>query len=304
MVQKVNNYEKLLVSHGGGDSQYHHQGTHSSVLVLSIAVFLTLGYAIVEVVGGFFSNSLALLSDAGHMVTDSASLLFALLANKLAKKPASARYSYGLAKIEIIAAFFNAIVMFTVVGWIFYEAVQRFQAPQPVKGLSVLTIASVGLIINILVAFTLSKDRQNLNTQAALLHVMGDLLGSLAAILAGLIIYFGGPSIVDPILSIFVCVLILNSSYGVLKSSLRTLLDAVPEGIPYEEVGKSLEKLEHVKAVHDLHIWDMTQNEIALSAHLILSDINDWPIVLEQARRVLKAKYGISHITLQPEQSP
>lgn len=303
MGENLNSMEKVLTSHGSGDSPYHHQGLTSSTWVLSTAVALTLGYAVIEVIGGFWSNSLALLSDAGHMVTDSASLLFALIANRLAKKPASSTFSYGYAKIEAIAAMINAIAMFAVVGWIVFEAIERFSSPQPVNGLSVFVVATVGLIINVAVAWTLSHDRHNMNTRAALLHVLGDLLGSIAAILAGLIIYFGGPTISDPILSVFVGVLILNSSYSVLKKSVRTLLDAVPEGISYAEVGESLNKIEHVKAVHDLHVWDMTQNEVALSAHILIADMSYWNKVLDTARDILKEKYGITHVTLQPEQS-
>ena len=298
------NSEKKFTGHLHGDSEYTHQGTGSSGKFLIAAVCLTFGYAIVEVIGGFFSNSLALLSDAGHMVTDSASLLFALAANLLAKRPASAKYSFGFAKVEVLAALINALVMFLVVGWIVFEAVQRFTEPQSVNGASVFTVAFIGLLINITVALVLSRDHANLNTRAALLHVLGDLLGSVAAILAGIIIYFGGPTVVDPILSVFVSLLILNSSYHVLRNSVHLLLDGVPEGIPYAEVGASIERLPKVYAVHDLHIWDMTPNEIALSAHILLGDMNDWTEVLDNAREMLETKYGISHITLQPEIEP
>lgn len=295
------NLEHELTLHHKGDSTYTHQAKGNSKKILLCAVTLTLSYAAVEAAGGFFSNSLALLSDAGHMVTDSASLAFALLASVLAGRPASGKFSFGFAKIEVLAALINAIAMFMVVGWIVFEAVQRFTNPQPVNGLSVLLIAAVGLFINITVAFTLSKDHESLNTRAALLHVLGDLLGSVAAIVAGVVIYFGGPYVVDPILSIFVSLLILNSSYSVLKQSVKLLLDAVPEGISYSEVGASLEGLNRVYAVHDLHIWDMTPSEIALSAHVTLKDMQDWPEVLEEARNMLESRYNISHITLQPE---
>ena len=136
---------------------------------------------------------------------------------------------------------------------------------------------------------------------AALLHVMGDLLCSVAAITAGIVIYFGGPVIVDPILSIFVSALILHSSWGVVKTSVHLLLDGVPENIPYQEVGSTLEAIPGVYAVHDLHIWDMTANEAALSSHIVLERMDEWPQVLEKAREILEKKYGISHITLQPE---
>lgn len=295
------NLESQLTKHFHGDSSYTHQGGGTSKKVLIAAVCLTLGYALVEAVGGFLSNSLALISDAGHMVTDSASLLFVLAANLLAARPATGKYSFGLAKVEVLAALINAIVMFGVVGWIVFEAVERFTDPQSVNGASVFIVATVGLIINIVVAKTLSHDKDSLNTRAALLHVLGDLLGSVAAIIAGAVIYFGGPTVVDPILSIFVSLLILNSSYHVLRDSVHLLLDGVPEGIPYAEVGSDLERIPNVYAVHDLHIWDMTPNEIALSAHVLIEDMNTWAEVLEQCRQMLETRYGISHITLQPE---
>lgn len=297
----TDNLEKELTSHREGDSEYTHQGTSSSKKVLIAAVCLTLGYAVVEVVGGFLSNSLALLSDAGHMVTDSASLFFALLANVLAGRPASGKYSFGFAKLEILAALLNAIAMFAVVVWIVLEAVERFTDPQPVNGSSVFLVATLGLFINIAVAWTLSRDQKSINTRAALLHVMGDLLGSVAAITAGVVIYFGGPFVIDPILSVFVSALILHSSWGVLKTSVHLLLDGVPENIPYQEVGNTLEALPDVYAVHDLHIWNMTANEAALSAHVIVESMAAWPAVLENARDALEKKYGISHVTLQPE---
>lgn len=301
---ETTNLEKELTKHLAGDSEYTHQGSGSSRKVLLVAVGLTLGYAVIEVVGGFLSNSLALLSDAGHMVTDSASLFFALLANYLAGRPASGKYSFGYAKLEVLAALLNAIAMFAVVIWIVVEAIERFYDPQPVNGSSVFIVATLGLMINIAVVWTLSRDQASINTRAALLHVMGDLLGSIAAITAGVVIYFGGPFLIDPILSIFVSTLILHSSWGVLKSSVHLLLDGVPENIPYQEVGQMLEQVPGVYAVHDLHIWDMTANEAALSAHVMLQNMNEWPQVLEKARNLLETKYGISHITLQPEEIP
>ncbi len=291
-----------LLSHKKGDSAYIHKNTSSTKKLLAFASALTLGFAVVEIIGGYLANSLALLSDAGHMVTDSASLLFAFAASVMAQKAASVKYSYGYAKMEVVAALINGIVMFFVVGWIFYEAVERLANPQPVEGGSVFIVASIGLLVNILVAWILSHDSKNLNTRAALLHVMGDLLGSIAAILAGLIIYFGGPIQADPILSMFVSCLILNSSYSIIKKSLRLLLDGVPEDISYEEVGTTLEEVPGVKSVHDLHVWNMDGNEIALSAHVTISDFQKWPEILSIARNQLEAKFGITHVTIQPEE--
>ncbi len=300
MLQEPKNSE--LLSHQRGDSEYVHQSDSKSKKLLAAACFLTLGFAVIEIIGGYVSNSLALLSDAGHMVTDSASLLFALMASILSQRAASPQYSYGLAKAEVVSALINGLVMFVVVGWIFYEAIQRLTNPQPVHGLGVAVVAVIGLLVNIAVAWTLSKDSKNINTKAALLHVLGDLLGSVAAILAGLIIFFGGPEQADPILSMFVSCLILKSSYSIVKTSLRLLLDGVPDGLSYHEIGATMSNVPGILSVHDLHIWNMTGSEVALSAHVTINNFQNWPEILDLIREALDAKYGITHITVQPEE--
>lgn len=290
-----------LSHHDEGDSSYGHRSQPHGAKPLAIAVALTLGFAFVELFGGLWAGSLALVADAGHMATDAAALLFALAANIIARRPVSDRHSYGLARVEVIAAFVNALAMLALVAWIFYEAVDRLRSPIEVKGLSVFLIASIGLAINILVAWTLSRDRENVNTRAAFIHVIGDLLGSLAAITAGVIIYFGGPPIVDPLLSMFVAALILRSTIGVLRETLAVLMDSVPEGVDYQKVGNALAGIRGVKSVHDLHIWSMVPGRGALSAHILVENIGQWPAVLRQARAVLRRDFGIDHVTLQPE---
>lgn len=290
-----------LGHHHEGDSDYTHQSRPTGVRPLAVAVALTLGYALIELVGGLWSGSLALLADAGHMATDSAALLFALAANVIARRPVSDRHSFGLARVEVIAAFVNALAMIAVVVWIFYEAIDRLRDPVQVQGLGVFVIASVGLLINLLVAWSLSRDRENINTRAALVHVMGDLLGSVAAICAGAIIYFGGPVIVDPLLSMFVAALILRSTFGVLKETTLVLLDSVPAGVDYAEVGRALARVRGVKSVHDLHVWSMVPGRNALSAHVLVDNIEHWPVILAEARRVLARRFRIDHATLQPE---
>jgi cobalt-zinc-cadmium efflux system protein len=290
-----------FAEHEHGDSAYTHQARTHGARPLAIAVALTLGYAFVEVIGGLWSGSLALLADAGHMATDSAALLFALAANFIARRPVSDRHSFGLARVEVIAAFVNALAMLAVVAWIFYEAIDRLRSPVPVEGLGVLAIASAGLLINVVVAWTLSRDRDNVNTRAALVHVLGDLLGSVAAIAAGLIIYFGGPLVADPLLSMFVAALILRSTFGVLRETTFVLLDSVPHGVDYQKVGLSLAQIPGVLSVHDLHVWSMVPGRSAMSAHVLVDDIERWPVVLHQARYILRRDFKIDHITLQPE---
>jgi cobalt-zinc-cadmium efflux system protein len=287
--------------HEHGDSRYTHQSRPQGARPLGIAVALTLGYAVVELIGGLWSGSLALLADAGHMATDSAALLFALAANIIARRPVSDRHSFGLARIEVIAAFVNALAMLAVVAWIFYEAIDRLNHPIEVKGLGVFVIAGIGLAVNVLVAWSLSRDRENVNTRAALIHVMGDLLGSVAAIVAGLVIFFGGPLMADPLLSMFVAALILRSTFGVLRETTHVLLDSVPAGVDYKKVGLSLAQVPGIVSVHDLHVWAMVPGRHALSAHVLVDDIERWPVILHQVRHLMKRDFGIDHLTLQPE---
>jgi cobalt-zinc-cadmium efflux system protein len=290
-----------LGAHHHGDSRYTHRAPAHGARALAIAVALTLGYALVELIGGLWSGSLALLADAGHMATDSAALLFALAANFIARRPVSDRHSFGLARVEVVAAFVNALAMLGVVAWIFVEAIDRLRNPVPVKGLGVFVIAGVGLAINVAVAWTLSRERENVNTRAALIHVLGDLLGSVAAIAAGVVIYFGGPLMADPLLSMFVAALILRSTFGVLRETTLVLLDSVPAGVDYNKVGAALARIPGVKSVHDLHVWAMVPGRSALSAHLLVDDIAHWPAILRRARLVLQRDFGIDHVTLQPE---
>lgn len=201
----------------------------------------------------------------------------------------------------MLAAFINGLVMLCVVGWIFFEAVSRIMTPEPVSGLSVMAIATVGLVINILVAWSLSRDRKNMNTRAALLHVMGDLLGSVAAIVAGAVIYFGGPTIADPILSLVVCCLLLHATWEILRDSTRVLLDSVPEGVNYFSVGRTIEAIPGVNRVHDLHVWTMSPGHGAIQCHVHIESPECWPKILDVLRRQLHEEFQIDHVTVQPE---
>lgn len=285
---------------GGHDHHDHHHAPRGS-RALVIAVGLTGGYAIVELVGGLWSGSLALLADAGHMATDAAALLFALAASIVARRPPSARHSYGLARTEVIAAFVNALAMLAIVVWLFVESIDRLRDPHPVNGQSVFVIASVGLLINLGVAWALSRESENLNARAALLHVLGDLLGSVAAIAAGVIIYFTGYLPIDPLLSMLVGGLILRSTLVVLRETAHVLLDAVPRHIDYRKVGLALARIPGVRSVHDLHVWAVSPGRCALSAHVLVEEVSQWPAVLGQARTLLRDEFHIEHVTLQPE---
>ncbi|KFI08211.1 cation diffusion facilitator family transporter [Massilia sp. BSC265] len=290
-----------LHAHLDGDARHAHVIEGRSQATLSVALGLTLLFAAVEVVTGFISNSLALISDAGHMVTDAAALGLALLAQAIAKRPPSSRHSFGFVRAEALAAFVNSLALLALVAWIAWEAVQRLLHPEPVRGGVVLVVAAIGAGINLLVAWVLSRDNTSINTRAALVNVMGDLLGSIAAIASGAIIYFTGWVPVDPILSIFVALLILRSTSGILRESYHFLMEGVPHEIDYLEVGADLKAVDGVLDVHDLHVWDMSPGHPALIGHLEIVSLERWPAVLADVRAMLRAKHGIDHVTLQPE---
>jgi cobalt-zinc-cadmium efflux system protein len=289
-----------LHAHLDGDASHTHVIEGRSQLALGVALGLTLLFAVIEVITGFISNSLALISDAGHMVTDAAALGLALLAQAIAKRPPSSRHSFGFVRAEALAAFVNSLAMLALVAWIAWEAVQRLLHPEPVQG-GVVLVAAIGASINLLVAWVLSRDNQSINTRAALVNVMGDLLGSLAAIASGAIIYFTGWVRVDPILSIFVALLILRSTSGILRESYHFLMEGVPIDIDYLEVGADLKAVDGVLDVHDLHVWDMSPGHPALIGHLEIASLEQWPTVLAAVRAMLREKHGIDHVTLQPE---
>lgn len=290
-----------LHAHRGGDAKNPHVAENRNPGVLGWSLVLTFGFAIIEVLAGFWSNSLALISDAGHMVTDASALGLALLAQHIAKRPPSARHSFGFGRAEALAAFINGLVMLAVIGWIAVEAVQRFAKPEPVQGKTVLLVAAIGLGVNLVVAWVLSHDKHSINTRAALVHVIGDLLGSVAALAAGAVIYFTGWLQIDPLLSLFVSLLILKSTIGVLGDSYHALMEGVPHHIDYVQVGHDLAAIRGVLSVHDLHVWDMAPGYPALIGHVEVRDLQEWPEVLRAIKHMLLAKHHIDHVTLQPE---
>lgn len=282
-----------------GPEHHHHRPPRGRLLILALA--LTLGFAVVEAVAGWWSGSLALLGDAGHMFTDSLALLLATVAAGLARRPPGPRHSYGLGRVEALAALANGITMLAVVAWITWQAVARLLAPIPVHGATVSVVALTGLLVNLVVAWLLSRGEQNLNTRAALLHVMGDLLGSVAALAAGMVISFTGWTPIDPLLSMLISGLILASTLRLLRQVVSTLLEGVPDGLSLAEIGHAMAQVDGVVSVHDLHVWSLDSRQAALSAHIIVRHNQDWPGVLLRLRRLLLGRYGIDHATLQPE---
>ncbi len=279
----------------------HHSHDHSTEQALTRALLFTLGFALVEAVTGYWAGSLALMSDAGHMFTDASSLALAALAAHVARRPASGRHSWGMGRAEVLAALINALLMLGIVAGVVYGAITRLQSPAPVNGGAVLVVAALGLGLNLLVLRTLSHSHQTLNTRGAILHVLGDALGSVAALGSGAVILLTGWTPIDPILSLVICGLILTSALRLLREGLHVVMEGVPRHLDLDEIGRMMAKVPGVVAVHDLHVWQVNSDRIALSAHVVLRRMEDWLAVLAALNRELKQAYGIDHATLQPE---
>lgn len=281
--------------------RHHHDHNHSGHHTLAWALALTLGFAFVEAISGWISNSLTLLGDAGHMFTDASALALAAFAAWLAKRPPSHRHSFGLVRAEIIAALINSVAMIVIVIGIIIAAIERLQQPRAVSSGTVMAVAFIGLLVNLTVIWFLHNGEQTLNTRAALLHVMGDLLGSVAALISGIVIYYTGWFTIDPLLSLFVCALILVSSLRLLREALHVIMEGVPFDLDLPEVGKAMTNITGVESVHDLHIWSVSSGTIALSAHVVMRDASHWQAVLAQLQTTLHDRFGIHHTTIQPE---
>jgi cobalt-zinc-cadmium efflux system protein len=280
-----------------------HQHAHAAASPRGLlgALGLTLGFALVEAVAGWWSGSLALLGDAGHMLTDSLALGLAAAAAVLARRAPSMRHSYGFGRAEILAALVNALTMILIVAWLSAEAVARLAHPAPVKGGVVLLVAAIGLLVNLAAAWLLAGDRHNLNVRAALLHVLGDLLGSVAALLSGAVILLTGWTTVDPLLSLLIVALILVSAVRVLREALHALMEGVPLHLDLEKIGHAMAAVDGVTSVHDLHVWSLSSSRTALSAHVVIRDPLAWPTTLARLQDSLAREFGIDHVTLQPE---
>ncbi len=271
---------------------------------LTVALIITAGIFVVELVGGFLSNSLALQSDAGHLFGDVLALGLSLFAVKISKLPPSNKRTYGYHRSEVLAAIINGATLLFLAGYIFVEAYQRLLEPEPVKSTLMLIIAVVGFLANLFVLFKLQGHAsENLNVRAAFLHVLGDMLASVGVIVGGIIMLLTGNYIADPLISFLVGGIILIGAGGVLKEGLNILLEGVPKQIDYKALKKDMESVESVISVHDLHIWTISSAKLVLSAHIAVSDqsAHTSQKVIHDANRLLKEKYNIEHVTLQIE---
>jgi cobalt-zinc-cadmium efflux system protein len=259
---------------------------------------------IVEVIGGFLTNSLALLSDAGHMLSDSAALGLSLFALILGEKQVTKNKTYGFKRFEIIAAAMNGLTLILIALYIFYEAYHRFLAPPDVQSTGMLVISTIGLIVNIVAAMVLMKgDKENLNVRSALLHVFGDMLGSFGAITAALLIMFFGWGWADPLASVIVAGLVLVSGWRVTKDSFHILMEGAPQELDSDKVKVALLNIPSVNELHDLHVWTITSGYPVLSCHLAISEAGNHDDVLKSAQKLLHDTFGIEHSTIQVERA-
>lgn len=290
--------------HGHGHHGHSHGPTSTTGLVIALVITATI--MLLEFVGGLVTGSLALLSDSGHMLSDAAALALSLGAIWLSARPASARKSYGYHRFEILAALLNGVTLFVIAAFIVAEAIERFQNPPTVASGSMMVIAIIGLLANLASAWFLTRKsdaKTNLNVRSAYLHVLGDALGSVGAIVAGALMLMFQWYIADPIISVVVALLILKSAWGVIRSTVHILMEGTPAGIEADEVRETLAKLEHVLDIHDLHIWTITSGLHTLSCHLLVEEDAQEQEVLQNAIRQIESRFGIQHSTIQIEKS-
>lgn len=284
----------------------NHQHTHgtTSKRALAIALALTGTFLIVEAIAGFWTGSLALISDAAHMLTDTAGLAIALAAINIGERPADSRRTFGYQRFEILAAAFNAVILFLVAGYILYEGYQRFVKPQDIQSLPMIAVATIGLGVNFLSMRLLSAAKDSsLNVKGAYLEVWSDMLGSIGVIVAGLIIWLTDWRWVDPLVAIGIGLWVLPRTWALLKETINVLLEGVPDGIDLNAVRSSLLNLAGVHNVHDLHVWALTSNSPSLSAHLVLVDGTDADVTRSDAAEILEKLFHIEHVTLQTERT-
>jgi cobalt-zinc-cadmium efflux system protein len=277
---------------------------HTGRRALTSALMLTLGYMAVEVAGGLATNSLALLSDAGHMFTDAIALALGLFGVWIADQPATEHKTYGYHRAEIIVALVNGLILWLVVLWVFWEAVQRMSEPPAVNGTGALGIAAVGLGVNLVAAWLLSGvASHNLSVRGALLHVLSDLIGSIGVIASSLMILVTGWNTADAVASVIIALLILVSSFGLVREAVDVLMEAVPRHIDLDDLRRTLENVPGASEVHDLHVWSLTTGHCALSAHAVVEESVVSDEVLAEMTERLAERFDIHHVTIQLETS-
>ena len=267
------------------------------------ALILIGGFTVVEVIGGIISGSLALLADAAHMFVDSISLFFAWIAFILSRRPADNARTYGYHRFPVLVAYTNGVFLVIVVGWIFFEAVDRFFSPTPILAGPMMVIAVLGLLVNIAAFLVLhGADRENLNVRGALIHVLGDMLGSAAAVSAAIVIMTSGWTPIDPLLSVFVGLLVLRSAWSLLRDAAHVLLEGVPGQLDVQEIGRDLvSNLDAVEDVHHVHAWSLSQDHSLLTLHARILEGTHPDATIAAIQSRLASRFDISHVTVQVE---
>lgn len=287
------------------DHAHNHVHTNNKKILLISFIIIGL-FMIVEVIGGYITNSLALLSDAGHMLSDAISLFIALMAFKFGERVANHKKTYGYRRFEILAALINGVLLIAISLYIFYEAFERFLNPPEVASTGMLIISTIGLIVNLFIAWLMFKGsdtKDNLNMRGAFIHVLGDLLGSVGAIAAALIMIIFGWRLADPIASVIVALLIIKSGYGVTKSALNVLMEGTPPNIDVNEITETIKSHPDIIDIHDLHIWSITSDLTALSCHAVVDSqktVSECDNIIEEINHKLSHK-SIHHATIQLE---
>ena len=286
-----------------GHAGHAHGADANNERRVGLAACLTGAFMFAEVAGGIVSGSLALLADAGHMLTDFASLALAWFAFRLARRPADWKRTYGFDRFQVLVAFVNGLALFAIAGWIVYEAIERIATPRAVEGGIMVVIAIIGLVVNI-AAFTLLRgaDRDNLNVRGAALHVLGDMLGSVAALVAGGVILATGWTPIDPLLSILVAVIILQSAWRVASEAGHILLEGAPHELDTRAIGPDLiENVKGVEDVHHVHVWSITQSRRMVTLHAVICENEDSDRMVRNIKTELKERFGLDHATIEIE---
>lgn len=285
-------------THVHAHGHVHARPTRTRGLAWTLA--LVVGYTIAEVAGGVLSGSLALLADAGHMVSDAAALALTLLAIRFARKAPTAEHTYGYHRAEILAALVNGATLLAIAGFIFIEAYQRILQPPEVKGGLMLAVAFGGLLVNLSGLWLLHGGHaEDLNVRGAWLHVLTDALGSIQAIAAGILIWAYGWTWVDPVASVLIALLVIYSSWELIRQSVGVLMEGTPAHIKLDDVLGALEALPHVQEIHDLHVWTITSGFVSLSAHVVVNEVADAAAVVKSAEQILVQRFRIRHTTIQ-----
>ena len=298
-MQLINKYADMEHHH----HHHHHHAAPAQSLngIFVLSIILNGLFVLIEAGVGLWQNSLSLLSDAGHNLSDVFSLVLVLIAFRLAKVQRNERFTYGYRKSTILISLLNAVILLVAVGAIVIESIHKFSEPAEVNGIAVSWTAGVGILINGATALLLMRgQKSDLNVRGAFLHMAADTLVSIGVVVSGIIIHCTGLTVIDPIVSLIIAAVILISTWELLSDSLRLAVDGIPEGVDLHEIEQLLAENEHVKETHHIHVWAISTTETALTAHIVIDDLSHWPQVSEQLKHTL-SEHSISHATLEPE---